>query len=131
MKKFTINAEMCQKPILNMTSGTVIANSFTPYYNNDTLALAYISMELPDGKTLYLPFSAICFSNTICTMVTVPAVPFIPDKKNVSNLLGTSLNAVIGDYTLFTIGSIAATDVDENGSVISLLMADGKTYPIT
>lgn len=131
MKKFTINAEMCQKPIVNMAAGTVIANSFTPYYNKDTLALEYISLNLPDGKILDLPFSALCFSNAICTMVSVPSVPFIPEKKNVSNLLGTSLNAVIGEYTLFTFGAIAATDVDENGSVISLLMADGKTYPIT
>ncbi|MCQ2425118.1 MAG: hypothetical protein MJ070_03135 [Lachnospiraceae bacterium] len=131
MKKFTINAEMCRKPIVNMASGSVIASSFTPHYNKDTLTLEYISLALKDGDILTVPFSALCFSNDVCTMVLVPETPFVPGKGRTSNLLGTPLSAVVGEYTLFTFGTIEATDVDENGSVISLLMADGKTYPIT
>ena len=131
MKKFTINDAMCRRPIVNMAAGNVIANSFTPFYNKNTLVLEYISLKLVSGEVLNLPYSSLCFSNDLCTMVSVPEAPFIPDILRTENLLGTSLSAVIGEFTLFTFGTIAATDVDENGSVISLLMADGKTYPIT
>lgn len=130
MNKFVFTADTCRKPVVNMTTGRVIANSFTPYFDKKTLSLSFITLEMTDGEKLNLPSSSLCFMNDLCTMVTVPDMPFIPDGNSVCALLGTPLSAKAGEITLFSFGSISGTDVDEDGSVTVLRMDDGNSFPV-
>ncbi len=130
MKKFLITPEICEMPVVDMASGHVIARSFVPCFDRETLKLHYLELKTDGGDRICLPFSSVCFINDICVMVSIPENAFVPESGKFCNLLGAPLTAKAGEVSLFNFGSIAKTEVGEGGEMISLVLGDGHSFLI-
>ncbi len=117
-------------PIVSMESGQVIARSFTPCFDRESMELVGLELHKDNGEDLQIPFDGICFINDICTMVKVPQKPYYLPYEDVCELIGTPLTAKVGSMSLFNFGSIEAADVEDDGKVLSLTLKDGHSFMI-
>lgn len=132
MKKYTLSAEICRLPVVNMMTGRILARSFTPFFDKETLVLKYLALNKDDSgyDRVLVPFSSLCFINDVCTMIRLPDKPFLPDETGASELIGAPLTARVGAIALFNFGSIAKAEVEESGEIISVTLNDGHTFLI-
>ncbi len=132
MKKYNLTADTCRLPVVNMMTGRVIARSFTPYFDKETLSLKYLALNKDENgyDRVYVPFSSLCFINDVCTMVRLPDKPYTPDEKKCCELIGAPLTAKVGVISLFNFGSIAKADVEEDGDIVSVTLNDGHSFLI-